>query len=406
MHLYIGIDWSTKKHDALVMNESGATIVAFSFPHSADGLAYFDHERAKLQAQPDECLVGIETAHNLLIDFLWDRSYTKIYVIPPSVTKANRSRFSSSGAHDDERDAMVLADTLRTDHTRLHPWAPDTVRTRQLRAEVSLHLFLTHQVVRTGNRLRSILLRYYPAALTVFSQLTAQITLAFIETYPTPAAAQALSYDDFAAFCRNHRYPRPKQLLECYQRLQAPQPPTAAETVMVYTEQAQQLARLLHTLVQDRDAASERLTSIFADHPDREMYLSLPGVGEFLAPALAAKMGEQRTRYPSADSVQTLAGTCPVTEKSGKFRSVHFRWACDHEFRDIAQKWALSSLRSEEWAMTYYSQHLARTASKSKACRCLANRWLAILWHLWQTKQPYDTAHHLRDVAKHRRPDR
>jgi transposase len=406
MHLYIGIDWSLTKHDAVFMNDAGATVLYLPFPHSADGLAYFDDARQKLGVQPDACLVGIETAHNLLIDFLWDRSYSKIYVIPPSVTKANRHRFSSSGAHNDERDGTVLADILRTDRSRLHPWAPDTLRTRQLRAQVGLHMYLTREVVRTCNRLRSVLLRYYPPALVVFSDLTAQIMLAFIQAYPTPAAAQALSYSDFVAFARQHQYRQAKRLPECYRRLQVAQPEASPETVIVYQKQAQQLAQLLLTLVQAKDTAGDDLDRIFADHPDYALYLSLPGVGAFLAPALAAKMGEERSRFPTAASVQMLAGTCPVTEESGKRKSIHFRWACDHEFRDIAQKWARSSLRDSAWATTYYSQHMARGASKSQACRSLANRWLAILWHLWQTKQPYDEAHHLQDATERMRPRR
>ena len=49
---------------------------------------------------------------------------------------------------------------------------------------------------------------------------------------------------------------------------------------------------------------------------------------------------------------------------------------------------------------------MAHGASKSRACRCLANRWLAILWHLWQTKQMYDEAYHLHDVTERMRPRR
>jgi len=260
--------------------------------------------------------------------------------------------------------------------------------------------------VRTCNRLQSVLLRYYPAALVVFSDLTTQITLAFIQAYPTPAAARALSYSDFAAFAQQHHYGQRKRLPECYARLQSPQPVAAPDTVAVYQKQAQQLAQLLLTLVQAKKAAGNDLDTIFADHPDRTMYLSLPGAGAFLAPALAAKMGEERARFPTAASVQTLAGTCPVTEKSGKSKSIRFRWACDHEFRDIAQKWARLSLRESAWATTYYGQQSARGASKSQACRCLANRWLAILWHLWQTKQPYDEDHHLHDATERMRPRR
>ncbi|MFQ6101903.1 MAG: hypothetical protein ACE5OS_11815 [Anaerolineae bacterium] len=40
-------------------------------------------------------------------------------------------------------------------------------------------------------------------------------------------------------------------------------------------------------------------------------------------------------------------------------------------------------------------------------CRpCLANRWLAIAWKLWQTRQAYDEAYHLRRCALRSKPRR
>jgi hypothetical protein len=38
------------------------------------------------------------------------------------------------------------------------------------------------------------------------------------------------------------------------------------------------------------------------------------------------------------------------------------------------------------------------------AYRRLANRWLAIAWKLWQTKQPYDEAYHLQQRLQRSKP--
>jgi hypothetical protein len=35
--------------------------------------------------------------------------------------------------------------------------------------------------------------------------------------------------------------------------------------------------------------------------------------------------------------------------------------------------------------------------------RCLANRWLGIIWKLWQSRELYDEAHHLQQIRRHRR---
>ena len=44
-----------------------------------------------------------------------------------------------------------------------------------------------------------------------------------------------------------------------------------------------------------------------------------------------------------------------------------------------------------------------RAAGKSHACalRCLAQRWLKILWKMWMERKPYDADRHLRDQTSH-----
>lgn len=406
MSLFIGIDWSEHKHDIEFMNEAGAALAQLTIPHSPDGFLKLDAVRRQLNRAPQECLVALETAHNLVIDFLWSHDYTHVYVVPPNVVKSSRGRFGSSGARTDTSDAHLLADLLRTDRARLHPWHPDSLLTRQLRAKVSFVQHLTRQSVRLSNRLRAVLGRYYPAALHVFSELTSPIALDFIRTYPTSGRAEALTWAEFQEFAEQHRYPQPKKLKACFARLQQAQPTATPETIQVYQEEAVQLATLLLSVVQAKQATVRQAQHLFQQHPDREVFESLPGAGELLAPALLAKFGDDRQRFPSPASIQALAGTCPVTEQSGKRQVIKFRQACDREFRSIVQQWALMSLPNSTWAQAYYQQLRPRCHSDSHAVRCLANRWLAILWKLWQTHQAYDEAHHLKQRATHSKPRR
>lgn len=406
MKVYTGIDWSENKHDVVFLNEAGAQLAYMTIRHQPEGFCELDEMRQKLDVVPDDCLVALETAHNLLVDFLWDRGYDQVYVIPPNVIKSNRGRYRQSGARTDESDAFVLADVLRTDRHRLQPWHPDDPLTRQMRAKVSLLMHLTRNKVRSSNRLRALLLRYYPAALAVFSGLGAQITLEFIRAYPTPQAADDLGWEEFQAFAAEHRYPRPKKLLGCFNRLQEPQPEAAPGTVQAYQDEAELLATLLLKTMRAKNTAQRELQTLFRQHPDHEIFASLPGAGEFLAPALLVKFGDDRKRFPSPASVQALAGTCPVTERSGKRKVVKFRKACDRAFRHIAQQWAIHSVPQSVWATAYLDQALARGHTKQHAYRCLANRWLAILWKLWQSRQPYDEAYHLRQRALRSKPRR
>jgi len=404
MRVYIGIDWSESKHDIVFMNEAGSPIVRLTTPHTSEGFLELDATRRDLDVGQHNCLIGLETAHNLVIDFLWSHNYTHVYVVPPSVVKSTRGRYGHSGARTDQSDAFLLADLLRTDRARLQPWHPDSLLTRQIRAKVSLINHLTHSVVRLSNRLRAVLLRYYPAALNVFSSLRTQIALEFIQAYPSPQAAAALTYNEFRAFAKQNSYTQPRRLPACFGRLQLPQPSPMPETILIYQDEAAQLAALLSNMVRGKNQALRELQSLFHQHPDAHIFDSLPGAGDFLAPALLAKFGDDRQRFPKPASVQSLAGTCPVTDESGKRKVIRFRRSCDKEFRNIAQQWAIKSRTESLWASFYWEQVRPHCGSRSHAYRCLANRWLAIAWKLWQAQRPYDEAYHLRQRALRSKP--
>jgi transposase len=404
MPVYLGIDWSQNKHDLCFVNAAGAAIARATIPHSADGFLELDRLREKLGVPAAECWVGLETSHNLLIDFLWARGYTQVYVLPPNVVKSTRGRYRQSGARNDQSDAYLLGDVLRTDQARLQPWHPDSLLTRQLRAQVGWHTHLTRETVRLGNRLRAVLARYYPAALQVFSELTGPVSLQFVHEFPTPAAASALTRAQFETFARQHGYRQIAKLPACFARLNQPQPTASSDTIQIYQTEAVQLAALLLTVIQLQHTVDRELLRLYRQHPDYATFCSLPGAGPVLGPALLAHFGDDRARFPSPAGLQALAGTCPVTESSGKHRAIKFRQACDHAFRHAAQQWAMESLRSSVWAQAYWQQARPRCDSDSHAYRCLANRWLSVAWKLWQTHATYDEAYHLQQRRARSQP--
>jgi transposase len=404
MTVYIGIDWSSQKHDIVYLNEEGGMIAYQTIPHSPLGFEAFDDQRTELGAGVEDCLVGIETEHNLFLDYLSSHQYRQIYVIPPSTIKDSRGRFGASKANTDRSDAHLIADMLRTDRARLHVWHADSLLTQQIAALASLEQFLTHTIIRTNNRLRNVLWRYYPNATTVFTGLDLQISLEFICAFPTPQAAAQLTFEQFKAFAKSHHHSRPSRLPACFARLKKPQPEAKQQTVLAFQSEAVRLARLALQAVRDKAATIREIQTLFVEHPDYPIFSSLPGVGKILAPALLAKFGDDRQRYPNPQVLQSVAGTCPVTRASGKHKYVSFRYACDHEFRWIVQQWAKCSIDNSVWAYTYFQSIRPQCDSLSHAYRRLANRWLEIAWRLWQDRVPYDEERHLRQHALRVKP--
>ena len=160
-----GIDWSQDHHNLCIRNGKGAIVSHIEFKHTLKGFQRFDDERRKLGVPPSECLVAIETAYNLLVDFLLDRGYL-VYLIPPQATPGYRNRHRSSGAHTDDSDAALLSSILLTDldsHRRLKP---NSALTLQILAQIRLIEVLRRSIQRQTNQLRALLFRIYPQALS------------------------------------------------------------------------------------------------------------------------------------------------------------------------------------------------------------------------------------------------
>ncbi len=65
MTVYIGIDWSEKKHDVVFLNEQGVIIAQLTMSHSPEGLMNLEKTRQYAGLAREECWVALETAHNL-----------------------------------------------------------------------------------------------------------------------------------------------------------------------------------------------------------------------------------------------------------------------------------------------------------------------------------------------------
>lgn len=399
--LYIGIDWSKAKHDVCILNSEGAILKEFTIAQTSQGHNRLEREIESFKVKAEHCLVGLETSNNLVMDFLEPRPYTT-YVIAPNQVASSRGRFSSSGRRNDRSDAHLLADMLRTDRHRFAPWQADGLTVSQMRTSLRLIDDLTQSITRYSNRLYAALLRAYPLAVALFSDITTQIALQFLIEYPSQPAAQQVTYVDFVAFCQRHRYSCPKMIPRRYAHLQRDVPQPAADIMLAYQEQIYVVATLLLNFVQQKRQAIRHVQQLFLAHPDQPIFASLPGAGDLLAPKLLVMFGDQRQRFPSPAAIQSLAGTSPITVQSGKKKVIKFRRGCNHEYRHTAQLFAVASVSQSTWAATYFSLAKARGLADSHAYRCLANRWLAIIWAIWQREQPYDETYHLAEVRRHR----
>src|ERR1039458_1020866 len=198
---FAGIDWATEKHDVLVSNELGEKLLAATFAHDENGLSALCRTLVKMEV----VLVAIERPDGVVVERLLDAGLRGLALHPNKVAAA-RDRFRVSGGKSDRFDAFVLCELARTDSHRFRVLEPDSDQTKAIRALTRAREDLV--AARTGivNQLRAALERFWPGPLTLFSHMDAEILLAFLERYPSPADAHGLGVARMQAFLAHERY--------------------------------------------------------------------------------------------------------------------------------------------------------------------------------------------------------
>ena len=386
---YVGLDWADTHHDVVVLDEAGRRVGSRRFAHSHKGLNELKEFVLGIATSPEQLACIVETNHGLLIAFLLEAGIP-VYPVNPKTT--NRLR-KAAGAKTDRIDAYLLAKTGRFDLAELRRMAPDSPTVAELKTLTRDQDALIQAQTRLVNQLTACLKEYYPAALQLFAKLHQRSTLMFLQTYPTPQAAQAASVEAITATLRAGKHSNPRRVAPMIvAELHRPQLVASPVMVRAKSRLMLSLVKQLLVVIEEIKSYDKAISPLFLTHNDQELWSSLPRAGKRLAPRLLAEWGDDRSRYADATSVQSLAGTAPVPFQSGNYAKAHKRFACLKPLRNALYQFAWQSTRQEAWARAYYQRKRAEGKSHSMAVRALANVWVRIIYRMWVTKTCYQTA--------------
>jgi transposase len=345
--------------------------------------------------------VAIESSSGSAVDQLVRRQVT-VYPVNPKSAKRYRERHRPSGNKTDEIDGLTLAQALRMDGAGWKPLSPTDGLTQKLRILCRDEAQLINQRTLLVNQLQQALNEYYPAAIKSFDDWPMPSSWDFIIEFSTPQTLVQAGKRRWEKFLHTHRLWRPETLakrVEIFAR--ADQFCGLATVTAAKSTLAVSLAKILRTVQQQLDDYRQKIQELFEQHPDRDLFGSLPGAGQFLAPRLLAEIGGEPDRFESAGHLQGTAGTAPVSYQSGQIAKVYVRRHCDKFLRHVVHLWSDRSRKSCVWAQIYYRKK--REEGKSHACalRCLGQHWLKILWKMVHTHSIYDPELHAKNQKDH-----
>jgi len=399
--LTCGIDWARDDHAVSIVDARGRETHRCTIEHSAAGL----RELVTVLARTGVCEVAIERPDGPVIDTLLGAGIT-VVVISPNQVKNLRGRYGSAGNKDDRFDAFVLADTLRTDRTRLVPLTPDHPATVALRRVCRARKDLVAHRVALANQLRAHLRNVFPGAVGLFADLDSPISLMFLTRFDCQDRADWLTPKRLATWLSGVSYSGRTDPAVLHARLTAAPRGAVGDDGSAHAHITRALLAALRTLVEQIKVLTEQIGEQLAGHADAHIFTSLPRSGTVRAARLLAEIGDCRARFPTPESLACLAGVAPSTRQSGKVRSVGFRWAADKQLRDAVTDFAGDSRHANLWAADLYNRAVARGHDHPHAVRILARAWLFVIWHCWQDNLAYEPDKHgaLQRLIAHQQP--
>jgi len=397
---HAGIDWASDHYDACVVDESGTALGKERFEHSGDGVGKcIDWLLQMAGGDASSIAVAIEVPHGAMVESLIEHNLA-VFAINPKQMDRFRDRHTVAGAKDDDLDAYVMADSLRTDQRCFHRVELDEPAVIRLRELSRMADDLQTDSNRLANQLWEQLRRYYPQMLKLSSAANEDWVWDLLESAPLPSTVGKLKLAKVKAILQAHRIRRvsAEQVLEQLRQPALRLAPGAAEAA---SEHVLMLLPRLRLLQDQRAATAKRIRGILEElctapadgegreHRDAEILLSLPGIGPVIAATMLAE-ASQPLRERDYQALRNYAGAAPVTRRSGKKKVIVMRHACNERLRDALYHWARCSVQNDARAKQHYAEMRARGHSHGRALRGLSDRHLAMLMSMLKSGTLYD----------------
>ncbi len=394
-----GIDWAEGHYDIALVDAEGQLLDKSRLDDTIEGFATFIKLLATAGDTADDPIpVAIETPRGLLVSAL-RATQRPVYAINPMAVARYRERWTVARSKSDHADAMVLANILRTDAHTHRPLPHDSELARAITVLARAHQDATWRRTRASNELRSLLREYYPGFLQAFAargatnlaSADARIILAIA---PTPAAAANLTKARIATALRRGGRQRnidrlAAQIHHALREPQLRQPPAVEHAMGV---QAGALLAMLNAACDGLEQLDKATTEAFGQHPDHDVIVSFPGLGELSGARVLAEIGDDRDRFTDARALKAYAGSAPVTRASGRSLVITHRRIKNNRLAAVGYTWAFMATTNSPPARAHY-QHRKNTGDGHPAAlRHLFNRLLGQLHHCLRTGQTYDEA--------------
>jgi len=321
----------------------------------------------------------------LLIALLGERGQRVLY-IPGRIVHHAAATYRGDGKTD-AKDARIIADQARM-RTDLQPVRTGDQISSDLRLLTARRTDLVYDRVRAINRLRALMVEYFPALEAAFDY-SKKAPLILVSGYQTPEAIRRVGATRLAAWlkkrgCRGSANVARKAVDAANSQR------SVLRSEAVAAHLVAQLAEQIATIDTEIARLDEQISERFDQHPDAPILLSMPGFGPILAATFLANTGGDLRAFETTDRLASVAGLAPVPRDSGRVSGNHHRpRRFNRRLMRTCYLAALSSLKNSPASRSFYERKRAEGKSHKQALIALARRRINVLWAMLADRTTY-----------------
>lgn len=394
--LAVGIDVGSQTHRIAVMNPQGKIIDRWSTKHR-----YTDFKKAarRMQALSREynlpVIVGIEGYNGYASPFdqyLMDQGITLKQI--NNLTLDRYRQLFGQPYKTDEYDAQLIASYL------MQPLTSKTAAHAENRLQSGcslskrIKLLARHQKelikerTRYKNRLRKLLLGYFPELFDVYKEIFSPNCLALIALAKTQTELVVMSIQQLSAVkasgCRRALGKTKAILLKNI--LQT----CSQENITSHAQEiiAASYAKRINILYSEIKQLDQELSKLIPLHRSGESLLSVPGLGIKTTARIIGETGDI-SRFSTPDKFSAYSGVVCLRNESGVRSKSKNSKRVNHILKDTFLKIATTSLRVNPKSNVYYKRKRKEGHKHFSALKCLAHQIAKVVYKLMSSNSLY-----------------
>lgn len=314
--LYVGMDLGKGFHQVAVVDEHKEPVgTAFRVNRGSRGIEMFFRQLKLYGVGPEDVVVTIEATANFWNELVWALTMRgcRVYLAQPKKAHDLR-KFYADHTKTDITDAEALARMPLVDEKLRPVWVPSPNEQMLLRL-CRLRWKYRCRIADLKKRISTLSEMVVPGIDRVMPVRYSKSARLFLRRYLAPRKARRLGKRRLVEILSKAAWgkfseKKSEQLWECIEN--APDLGWQADDLLLEVSVQLDELEMLESQVERLD---QRIAELYSDVDPEQRLMQIPGLGEFLAAALTAHIGDIG-RFPTTKSLVGYSGLAPRVKSS------------------------------------------------------------------------------------------